>query len=170
MKEQLRQFIEGLILYDYVLFGASLFLFLLFVILAVIKRDNVKIALFFVLLAMVVVTLGPTYGYVKLHTTLFANKVELISQKRLQFVEAVVIKGKITNISKRNFSQCKITAQLYPVSRNKYKNYILKFKPFQKMSIVKEDIAVGVSKEFKMIVDPFHYPYKYGVSLKADCR
>ena len=170
MRSELRQFIEGLLPYDYILFGGSLLLFLLFVILAVVKRDRVGIALFFIIIAIVVITFVPTYGYVKLHESLFANTVELMSQKRLQFVEALVLKGKLTNRSQRDFSECKITAKLYPITKNKYKNYILEFKPFQKMSIVERDIPKAKTKEFKMIVEPFHYRYKFGVQLKADCR
>lgn len=170
MKSTIRSFIEGLIPYDYLLFGAALVLFLLFIIIAIIKRDKIKTALFFILLAFVTIIVVPTYGYTKLHETLFANKVELLSQKKLHFVQAVVVKGKITNLSKRDFKQCKITAELHKVSKNKYKNYLLQFKPLKKMSIVEYNIEKNATKEFKMIVEPFTYTHSYDVSLKADCR
>ena len=170
MKSSVRTFIEELLPYDYLLFGGALLLFLLFIIIAILKREKIKTALFFTLLAFVTIIIMPTYGYVKLHEILFANKVELVSQKKLQFVEAVVIKGRVTNLSDKDFKQCKITAQLHKVSKNKYRNYILQFKPFKKRSIVEYNIEQNSTKEFKMIIEPFRYKYKFGVDLKADCR
>jgi len=170
MKEQIRAFIEGLIIYDYILFGAVLVLFVLFIILAILLRHRLAMAIFFVLLAFSIFMLGPTVGYIALHQFLFKNHIELISQKRLHFTKAVVVKGKITNESKLDFKVCEITANAYRVTANKYKNYIYKFKPFQKMSIFQKDIKRGESRYFKIIVEPFTYKKDYNISLKASCK
>ena len=94
----------------------------------------------------------------------------MLSQKKLSFVEAVVVKGKISNTSKRDFKECKITASAYKVTSNKYKNYIYKLKPFQKMSIVTGSILQGETKEFKIIVEPFRHQKDYNISLEGDCK
>lgn len=166
----LQNFIDSLITQDYILFGSVFFLFLFFIITAILLRNRLKTAVFFVLLAFSIVVLGPTYGYVKLHNYLFKNKVELLDQKKLSFVEAVVVRGKLTNISKRDFSECKVTASAHKVTSNTFKNYIYELKPFQNMSIVTESILIGETKEFKIIVEPFRYEYKYNISLEADCK
>ena len=116
------------------------------------------------------ILLGPTVGYVKLHEYLFKNSTELVSQKRLSFTEAIVIKGTLTNESKRNFSSCKITASVYKVTSNKLKNYLTKLKPFKKTSIIEDDIAMTQTREFKIIVEPFRYTRDYNISLGADCK
>ena len=170
MKSKITSFVDSLIMYDYLLFGGSLFLFLLFIILAILLRKKLLLGVFLVLLAFTLLILGPTLGYIKMHDYLFKNSTQLISQKKLLFSEAVVVIGSITNESKRNFSSCKITASAYKVSSNKYRNYLKKFKPFKKMSIVEEDIAVSETHEFKMIVEPFTYTGDYNISLGADCR
>jgi hypothetical protein len=105
-----------------------------------------------------------------MHEMIFKNSVTLLSQKKLEFTKAVVVKGEIRNESKRNFKECTITASAYKVSSNKYKNYLKKLKPFQKMSILQKDIAISETRSFKIIVEPFTYKYDYNISLGADCR
>ncbi|QOP46391.1 DUF2393 domain-containing protein [Sulfurimonas paralvinellae] len=170
MKIKLQNFIDGLIPYDYILFGSVIALFVLFIILAVLLRRKLTLAIFFVLLAFAVFLLGPTLGYMQMHKFLFKNHTELVSQKKLNFSQAVVVKGTITNDSKFDFKSCKITANVYKVTANKYKNYIYRLKPFAKMSIVEEDIKKGQTKEFKIIVEPFTYKRDYNISLGANCK
>ena len=170
MKHKILAFIDGLITYDYFLFAAVFVLFLLFIILGIVLRKKVVVALIFILLAFSILLLGPTVGYIKMHEILFKNSVELISQKRLEFTQAVVVKGKITNESKKDFKECYITASAYKVTSNKYKNYLKKLKPFQKMSIIQSDILVSQTREFKIIIEPFTYKYDYNISLGADCK
>jgi len=170
MKQKITLFIEGLITYDYLLFGLSFVLFLLFIILGILLRKRTFFALIFIILGFSTLLLGPTLGYIKLHETLFKHTLNLKSQKRLEFTKAVVVKGDITNQSKRVFKECKITASAYKITSNKYKNYFKKLKPFQKMSIVLYDIKVSQTRNFKIIVEPFTYQYDYNISLGADCR
>ncbi len=170
MKERIHDFISGLIPYDYILFGSVLLLFLLFIILAILLRNHLKTALFFVLLGFGTFLLGPTVGYLEMHNYLFQNKIELLEQKHLHFTNAVVVKGKISNISHFNFHECRISAGAYKVTKNRYKNYIYKLKPFVKMSIIKRDIPKGTTKVFKIIIEPFNYQKDYNISLKASCK
>jgi len=170
MKTKITAFIDGLITYDYILFGGSFVLFILFIILAIVLRRKTTIAVIFVLLGFVVLVAGPTIGYIKMHEYLFKNSVTLISQKKLSYSKAVVVKGKLTNESKLNFKSCKITASAYKVTKNKYRNYLLKLKPFKKMSIDELDIPKGSTINFKIFVEPFTYAKDYNISLGADCK
>ena len=170
MKIKIQNFIDGLIPYDYILFGSVLALFVLFIVLAILLRKKITLAIFLVLLAFATFLLGPTLGYVAMHKFLFKNHTELISQKKLNFSQAVVVKGKITNDSNFDFKSCRITASAYKVTSNKYKNYIYKLKPFKKMSISEEDIKKGETREFKIIVEPFTYKRDYNISLGANCK
>lgn len=170
MKYKITAFIDGLIPYDYLLFGASFLLFLLFIILGIVLRRKMGFALFMILLAFSILTIGPTYGYIEMHAMIFKNSTKLIAQKRLQYTKAVVIKGTLTNESSRNFSSCKITASAYKVTSNKYKNYLTKLKPFKKQSILQENVEMNETREFKIIMEPFTYTRDYNISLGADCR
>jgi len=170
MKEKITAFIDSLILYDYILFGSSFALFVLFLIIALLLRKRVAIAGFFAILAFLTLIVAPTLGYIEMHKYLFKNSVEITSQKRLHFCDAIVVKGKLHNKSKRHFKECKITAEVHKASKNKYKNYIYQLKIIQKMSILEKNIPQGQTRSFKILIEPFHYSKEYNISVGAHCK
>ena len=168
--DRLSSFIEELIPYDYVLFGVSFSLFVLFVILGILLRQKTFISILLFIIGFSIIIFGPTLGYIKMHEYLFKNEVSIVSQKKLTFTKAVVVEGKLTNISNTNFSICKINFEAYKVSGNSIKDYIYKFKPLKRMSILKYDITKGQTIDVKAILEPFTYTKDYNVSIKASCR
>lgn len=170
MQSKIAVFLEGLISYDYILFGSTFLLFLLFIILAIILRRRVGLAIFLVILSFGILILAPTLGYVKMHEYLFKNSTQLISQKKLHFTKAVVVKGTLSNKSKVDFKSCKITANAFKVTGNAFKDYIFKFAPFKKMSTMEYDIKRDETRDFKIIVEPFTFSSDYNISIGADCR
>jgi len=170
MKEKITAFINGLITYDYILFASVFGIFLLFLILAILARNKVGLSIFLVLLSFIILALGPTLGYIKMHEYLFKNSTKITSQKKLEFVKAVVVKGTLTNESELDFSSCKITAKAHKVSKNSLKNYIYQFKTLKRMSIIREDILKGETIDFKILIEPFTYSKNYNISLEAKCK
>ena len=170
MKAKITAFIDSLIIYDYILFGASFGLFFLFIILTIVLRRKAFLAMLFGILAFSILILGPTLGYLKMHDSLFKNSTQLTSQKRLEFTNAIVVKGTLTNESESDFSSCKITANVHKQSKNSLKNYIYKFKTLKKMSIIEEDIRKNQTINFKIIVEPFTYSRDYNITLGAKCK
>ncbi|EDZ63590.1 hypothetical protein SMGD1_1633 [Sulfurimonas gotlandica GD1] len=170
MKAKITAFIDELITYDYILFGSVFGLFILFIILGIVLRKKIALAILLILLAFTILLAGPTIGYVKMHDYIFKNTTELTSQKKLSFTQAVVVKGKITNESKRFFNSCNITASANKVSNNELKNYLYSFKSFANMSIMEQNIAVGETREFKIIIEPFTYSKDFNVSIGAKCK
>jgi hypothetical protein len=170
MKEKITAFINNLILYDYILFGSVFALFILILILALVLRNKTAISAFLALLSFAILLLGPTLGYIKMHEFLFPTTLKLLSQKKLTYNPAIIVSGEVTNISKRNFKRCKLTAAVIRQGKNKIKNYIWQFKPLKKMSIVQESIAKGETRVFKIIIEPFTSTHDYNISIKADCQ
>lgn len=170
MKEKITTFINGLITYDYILFGGVFGVFLVLLILAILLRNKLGLSIFILLLSFVVLILGPTLGYIKMHEYLYKNSTQLISQKKLEFVKAIVVKGTLSNESDFNFKSCKITAKVHKVSKNSLKNYLYQFKTLKKMSIIKENIPKGETINFKILVEPFYYSKDYNISLGAKCK
>jgi len=168
--DKLSSFINNLIPYDYILFGVSFSLFVLFIILGILLRHKTFISVFLLLLAFIIIIFGPTLGYFKMHEYLFKNEVSIVSQKKLTFTKAVVIQAKLTNTSNKNFSICKIYFEAYKVSGNTIKDYIYKFKPLKQMSILKYDLPKGQTIDIKAILEPFTYTKDYNLSIKASCR
>ncbi len=170
MKAKITAFIDSLIVYDYILFGSVFILFLLFLILAIVVRKKVALSVFLVIFSFIFLFISPIIGYKQMHKFLFKNSTTLISQKKLNFTKAVVVKGILKNESKFDFKSCKITASAYKVSGNAIKDMIFPFNPFKKMSILEYDIKKGDEREFKIIVEPFTYSKDYNISIGASCR
>jgi len=170
MNSKITAFIDGLIIYDYILFGGAFVLFIIFIILGLVLRKKIGLAIFLILIAFSMLILTPTLGYAKMHEYLFKNTTTITKQKKLEFTEAIVINGNLVNESKYDFKSCKITANVHKVSKNEIKNYLLKFKTIQKMSIVEEDILKGETINFKMIVEPFTYKRDYNITIGANCK
>jgi len=170
MKEKITAFIQNLITYDYILFASSFVLFILFVVLSLLLKRKVGLSIFFILVSFAILFLGPTLGYIKMHQYLFKNSIELISQKKLTFVKAIVVKGTLTNESKFDFKSCKITASAYKITGNVIKDLIYPFKPLSSMSIFETGINKGEIREFKVIIEPFTYENDYNISIGGNCK
>jgi len=170
MKDKIDNFISGLIPYDYALFGGVFVLFLIFLIVAILLRNKVGFSIFLVLIAFGILFIGPTIGYIELHKYLYKNSVKITDKNKLSFTQALVVRGTLTNESKFDFKDCKITAKVFKVTKNRYRNELYKFKPFQKMSIIENNIVKDSKINFKMIIEPFTYSKDFNVSIGAKCR
>lgn len=171
MKANITAFIDQLLIYDYILFGTVIALFILLLLLAILLRKKSSLAILLVLISFLILIVGPTLGYIQLHNFLFSTTNRITEVKELEFSQALVIKGEVNNASKRQFSTCKINANLFKVSGNKYLDLLYPLKPFKKMSILKDvNLSPGESYDFKMIVEPFIYSKEYNVSIKTECR
>jgi hypothetical protein len=171
MKAAIQNFIHNLIIYDYFLFGGIILLFILLLFLAIVLRQHMRWAIFFVVLAFGVLTVAPVAGYIALHHYLFKHTLVIHEVKALEYTKALLIKGDINNTSKRTFKECTLHAGVFKVSHNKYIDPVYPYIPFKKGSLrVKMDIRPGESAPFKLFVEPFRYTKDYNVTLKAECR
>lgn len=170
MKGQITDFVHGLIMYDYILFGGVFFLFFLFIILAIVLRKKTGLSIFMILLSFLILSLGPTIGYSQMHQYLFKNSVSTISQNRLEFTPAIVVRGVLKNESELDFKSCEITASAFKTSKNGLKNFVYSLKTLKKASILEEYVAKGDTRAFKIIIEPFTYAKDYNISLKASCE
>jgi len=170
LKSKITAFVHNLISYDYMLFGAVFVLFLLFIIIAILLRKKIALSLFFLLLSFIILFVGPTIGYSELHKYLFKSEVTMLSQKRLSFTPAIVVRGSLKNVSKFDFQECRIHARVSKASKNKLRNFIYQFKTIKKMSMLKYNITKDQVINFKLIIEPFTYKKDYNISLQASCK
>ena len=170
MKEKITAYINSLGTYDYVLFGGVFVTFILLIILALLLRRSILKAVLLILLAFIVLFVGPTFGRKSMYDYLYKNSVTITSQKKLHYSNAIVVKGMIQNDSKKNFQTCKIKITVHKANKNKLKNYLYRFKIIKKMSLYEYEIAKGQKRYFKAIVEPFTYKKDYNISIGADCR
>jgi len=170
IKATLHDFIASLHLYDYIVFGISGALFVLILLLAILLRKKAILSLVLVLVAFIILVALPIGGYNYIHTQLYKTELTNLNIKRLEFSEAVVIKGTITNRGKQNFSKCSISSQAYKGASGLLQELIYPLKPFQKVSILKqEELGIGQSLDFKLVMEPFTYTNEYNISMKVNC-
>ena len=170
LKRSIQNFVATLHDYDYILFAISGALFFLILLLAIILRRKTGLSLLLILLALIIIIAGPISGYNYIHSTLFKTKITNLTIKELEFSEAVVIKGTLTNLGGKPYHKCVLNAKAYKGATNFLEELVLPLQPFQKMSIIKEeDINISESIDFKMILEPFTYSQEYNISVKATC-
>jgi len=166
----LHNFVNSLHTYDYILFSASGVVFILLLFLAILLREKTKISLLLVLLSFTSLIAGPIFGYQYIHSKLYGYTITNIQVKELEFSEALVIKGTLTNHGTQTFSKCNIKAITYKGANNFLEEIVYPFKPFNKKSIIKqESLDINKSLDFKLILEPFTYSKEYNVSIKAEC-
>lgn len=171
MKAQILDFINHLLIYDYILFGGIILVFILILILAIVIRHHLGWAVFLVLSGFGVLTVGPIVGYMTLHQYLFKNSVTLERTKALEFTEALLIKGTLENTSKRSFTECALEAGVHKVTHNRYLDRAYTFFPFQKgHTAIDRPLKPGEKADFKFLIEPFRYTKDFNVTVKADCR
>ena len=170
MKEKLLAFLHTLTPYDFLYFGAVFLLFILLVLLTLLLRRRMTLALFVLLLAILDISVGPTFGFGYFHSYLFKNSVTLTKAKKLHFVDGVVIEGKLKNESKFDFKTCILTATIYRETHNRYKDLLFRLKPLKHSSITINDIPKGADVEFKFLIEPFAYKKDINVSVEGICK
>ncbi len=171
MKHKIIAFIDGLILYDYILFIAIGVLFILLLLLALLLRKRMGISVTLIFFAFLLIILAPTLGYTQMHKFLFSNTIILDDVKELEFTNALLITGQLTNISKWPFHSCKIRAGAYKVSGNPVMDMLFPYSPFKKGSVILDTmIEPKASQPFKLFIEPFHYSKEYNITIGASCK
>lgn len=172
MKEKVFQFINNLLIYDYILFGSIILLFILLLLLAVLLRRNIIVSVFVVIFALLFIIVTPIVGYQEVHSYIFKNHLENITIKRLEYSPALVVKGEIVNDSKQIFKECKIKATVFKVSHNKLFDMLYPINPFKRTSykIVDLNLSKHQREEFKFFIEPFTYTKDYNTTLRGDCK
>ncbi len=170
MKSRLSEFIAQLTLHDYLLFTGAVVLFILFLVLAILMRRRKPVALLCTVLGVSALTLLPTVGYVELNDYLYTNDINVTEVKALEFTDALMVRGTLTNRSKRDFDYCTVTAGVYKVAHNPVLDLLFPLNPFRRGSVTETEIAKGERTEFKIFVEPFRYTKDYNVTIGAICR
>ncbi len=170
MKEKLLAFLHTLSLYDFIYFGVVFLLFILLILLTLLLRKKTTLALFVLLLAILDLSVGLTFGFDFFHNYLFKNSVTVTKAKKLHFVQAVVIEGKLKNESKFDFKSCHLTATIYKETHNRYKDLLFRLKPLKHGTLTIKNIPKGADVDFKFLIGPFSYKKDINVSVKGVCK
>lgn len=171
MKNQFMDFLHQLSLYDYLLFGGILFLFLLTLFLAIFFHHKLKLAVTLIILSFIILTAGPPVGYLTLHYYLYKHSINLTTVRDLQFTDALVLRGEIKNISKLPINNCTLYVGVAKKSPYAILNRLYPYIPFRRKTVDLDlSMKPGESHEFKILIEPFHYSHPHTVTVKGICQ
>ena len=128
------------------------------------------LALTLLLLAILDISVAPTFGYSYFHDYLYKHTITLSKVKKLQFIQAVVIEGKLKNVSEFDFKSCQIHAKIVKKTGNKYKDILFRFKPITKKIITVNNIPKNADIEFKFLIEPFTYQKDFNATVSGVCK
>ncbi len=170
MKAKIVDFINNLILFDYLLFSGIFLIFILLLAIAIYMRNRLVVAIFFVLLAFVSLTAGSIAGYINLHQYLYKNIITLERVQVLEFSDALLIKGSIKNSSSNDFKECTIKASVHQKNGDLL-DYFRGYMPFQSIYIkLDKPIKISQSADFKILLEPFEYKKAFNTTVSGKCK
>jgi ABC-type transport system involved in multi-copper enzyme maturation permease subunit len=171
MKKNIIEFLHTLSLYDYLLFGGIVFLFLFLLIVSILLRHKQTLAISLVLLAFITLLTSPVAGYIALHALLYKHSITLTTVKDLTFTEALLIKGDLNNTSNETFKECRLYVGVSKISPIKPLNKLYVYLPFRRQTIIiKGPIKPKDSETFKLLIQPFNYTKRHNVTVLGQCR
>ena len=171
-KEFILYYTERFYLVDYMLILFVFFLFTCVLLLCVFLRHRPVIGLFIIAIDIVVCFLIYIYGYKFIDSTARSRKTAIIEQKILKTSGALAVDFSITNTSKRDFKECKITAKIFKDKLpedsflTEYKN---KFLPYRKRSREIKELKKEQTQNQRISFENFTYENNYTIRLSSEC-
>lgn len=171
MKTQIIDFLHTLNIYDYLLFGGILFLFLFLMILSMLFRHKQTLPLVLILFALITLLIAPVGGYITLHSLLYKHTISLQTVKDLTFTDALLIQGDLNNTSNQTFKECSLYIGVSKISPIEPLNKLYPYLPFRHQTItLTGPITPQSSQSFKLLIQPFHYTKRHSVTVRGQCR
>jgi len=122
-------------------------------------KRSILAFLFFFLLSVLTIFVAPIGSNFLVKN--FVNKSELVlsNSKKLQFYDAFMLSGKITNRGRFDFKKCVITLNIYKPNANPLKNAVNRYlKPLLRDEFfMDEKIPRDESSDFRFLIEDFKY-------------
>lgn len=165
-----KDFAANLSLYDYIGFAVGFILFILFFMIAIVVRKRIAAFLFFLFMALAVPFATPFGIKYTMNNYIKTTKISITTNKRLKFVDAILLEGNITNTGMMHYKKCQVRVKYSLKGANELKTMVNSLKPFRVEKImVEEPIAIGGSASFKMLVENFPRESGYNDTVVAEC-
>lgn len=169
-KYLLTNFFSTLSFYDYIGFFVSLFIFILFIVLALILRKHTKRSLLLVILGFLTLFSGPVLAHSLVKDTIFLSDTNVTQIKQLFYSDTLLIKGKLNYKGLKEAHHCQVEAKLHKQGSNAIKSFVYSLKAFRSgKHKIDQLFAKGDSVDFKIVIEPFNYQGDYNITVKSGC-
>jgi hypothetical protein len=170
MKTTILAFMDTLKLYDYLLFGGILFLFLFFLILAILFHNKLALAVTLIISAFIILVTAPIQ-YMVLHKYLYKHTITLTTVQDLEFTDALLVRGDVNNTSQQTINECTLYISISKVSPLKILNNFYPYIPFKTQPLhFKTPLKPKESYSFKILIEPFSYQKHFQVIARGQCK
>jgi uncharacterized protein (UPF0333 family) len=133
-------------------------------------RKKPTLAVFLVIVVILLMFVAPFAVKYFLDQTVRKVDVSLDEVAKLNYAEALIVKGHLKNSGKISYQKCHIEAKVFEINSNKYKNMLNNLKPFRNETILlEENISKGDEAVFKIVFEDFKNTHEYNVSLSGVC-
>ncbi|TKX32521.1 DUF2393 family protein [Campylobacter aviculae] len=172
IKEIVLFYATHLYLVDYMLILLVFFLFVCVTLLCVFLRHRPVIALFIIAINLILCFVIYIFGYKLIDYEVRNRKIAIIEQRIIKTSGDLIVDFNITNTSKNNFKECKITAKVFksilPQDNiiNKYKNQLI---PFRIKSQKLKDLKKNTTQFQRIAFENFDYDNNYTIGLSSEC-
>jgi len=158
-------------MYDYVGYAWLVLVFFTSLILTIfLTKKSTFLSIFMLFTSLALLFAGPFVLKHYLDKFLRAHSTKTTSVKRLNFTNALIVNGEITNTSKHSFSTCSVDISILKNSTNHIKNILNRLKPIREMTIsIDKPIGIGETKEFRVVFDRYTYKQDVNVSVNSSC-
>ena len=171
--ERLKDFINNLTIYDYLVFGVLGLLFILFLILTILPR-NPMLRLFMLLITILTLIVGPFGVKFGLDSIIRKTELNISETKRLTFANTLIVVGNIKNLGKIDYKECKITTTVIPKSESiylKYFNMFLKplYKSYDSIDLQGLPLKIDEDMDFRVSINNFTLTKDFEVDVRGSC-
>ncbi len=171
IKRDIINYITHLSIYDYISYVWVLLLFILVLTLSIIISNKRPIlSIFLIFFNFVFLVFSPLFIDILMQKSVKKSKVIIEKQEFLHYGNSFIVEGKVKNLGKIDFKECKIKVKIYKFSKNFLKKYFYLLKPLRKKTIwIKDLIPKKGQKGFRVVIDKINYKKDLNISVKAEC-
>ena len=171
LKSSILQYIQHMGPYDYAAYAWLIILFFVMILLAIIvARKNALLSIVITLISLLLLFVGPFILKHYLDIYLRPSITKSTEIKKLTFSNTLIVKGHITNISKKTFFTCRVDIDVIKNSNSDIKNFLYKLKPLLKKTMfIDKPIEVNATEEFDVVFNNYTYKKDVNISMNSVC-
>lgn len=158
-------------MYDYAAFAWLILIFFVSILLAIIVAKKSPIfSVIIIIFSLSILFIGPFMVKHYLNKLLRPSQNITLEVKKLQFSDSLIVNGNIKNISKNNYSTCKVNILVVKSSKSDVQKFINKLKPLREKTIFIDNVVeVNATKEFRVVFDNYTYSNDINISINSEC-
>lgn len=163
-------YLANLSVYDYLGLSAIFLLFTLLFVLAIALKKHWVLSFLLILIGFTLLAASPMLLNFGMRHSAKQADITIYQGKKLQYTQAVLIHGALTNNGVLDFKRCTVTAKIAKAATNPVLAFVHQAKPLRTQHLtIDQPIKKGETFPFRMIVENFTYAKPFRIVTYANC-